>query len=90
MGDPFFVEYGRGRMPDFPLRRDTVFDIEITPNRPDCLSHLGIARELSAWFKLPLLYPAERFTGGFEAGTAARPDLLKGVRVEAPEDWKGG
>ena len=26
----------------------TIFDLEITPNRPDCLSHLGIARELSA------------------------------------------
>ena len=25
--DPLFVEYGRGRMPDFPLRRDTVLDI---------------------------------------------------------------
>src|ERR1017187_10638053 len=24
---------------------DTVFDLEITPNRPDCLSHLGVARE---------------------------------------------
>ena len=29
---------------------DTVFDLEITPNRPDCLCHLGIARELAAWF----------------------------------------
>jgi phenylalanyl-tRNA synthetase beta chain len=37
---------------------DVVFDIEITPNRPDCLSHLGIARELAAWFKLPLSLPA--------------------------------
>lgn len=27
VGDPFFVEFGRGRMPDFPLRLDTVFDI---------------------------------------------------------------
>lgn len=27
VGDPLFVEFGRGRMPDFPLRRDTVFDI---------------------------------------------------------------
>jgi thioester reductase-like protein len=27
VGDPLFVEYGRGRMPDFPLRLDTVFDI---------------------------------------------------------------
>ena len=30
------------------LDNDTVFDLEITPNRGDCLSHLGIARELSA------------------------------------------
>ena len=27
VGDPIFVEFGRGRMPDFPLRRDAVFDI---------------------------------------------------------------
>ena len=27
---------------------DTVFDVEITPNRPDLLSHLGLARELAA------------------------------------------
>lgn len=65
---------------------DTVFDIEITPNRPDCLCHLGIARELSAWFKLPLRYPQERFTGSFAPDAQARPDLLKGVRVESPED----
>jgi phenylalanyl-tRNA synthetase beta chain len=27
---------------------DTVLDIEVTPNRPDCLSVIGIARELAA------------------------------------------
>jgi phenylalanyl-tRNA synthetase beta chain len=27
---------------------DTVFELEITPNRPDCMSILGIAREVSA------------------------------------------
>ncbi|MEO6244685.1 MAG: phenylalanine--tRNA ligase subunit beta, partial [Opitutaceae bacterium] len=64
---------------------DTVFDIEITPNRPDCQSHLGIARELAAWFKLPLIYPQEKFRGDVSAAPA-RPDLLKDVRVEAPED----
>lgn len=64
---------------------DTVFDVEITPNRPDCLSHLGIARELAAWFKLPLVYPQEKFRGQVaEAG--ARPDLLAAVAVESPED----
>ncbi len=63
---------------------DTVFDIEITPNRPDCQSHLGIARELAAWFKLPLRYPQETFRG--DVGGTPRSDLLKGVRVESPED----
>ncbi len=72
---------------------DTVFDIEITPNRPDCQSHLGIARELAAWFKLPLLYPQEKFhgvpaaaVGGVTSLRAAeRPDLLRGVTVDDPE-----
>lgn len=45
---------------DLYPKPDTVFDIEITPNRPDALSHLGIARELSAWFKRPLGYPELR------------------------------
>src|SRR5437016_9486403 len=27
---------------------DTVIDVEVTSNRGDCLSHLGVARELSA------------------------------------------
>ncbi len=67
---------------------DTVFDIEITPNRPDCLSHLGIARELAAWFKLDLVYPQEKFRGYVDetVGAALRRDLLTTVRVDAPED----
>jgi len=28
--------------------KDTIFELEITPNRPDCLSHVGIAREVQA------------------------------------------
>ena len=32
----------------------TVFDLEITPNRPDCLSHIGVARELAAVCKKSL------------------------------------
>jgi phenylalanyl-tRNA synthetase beta chain len=59
---------------------DTVFDLEITPNRPDCLSHVGLARELAAWFKQDLAYPAIRFTS--DAATEARPDLLASARVE--------
>ncbi len=27
---------------------DSVLDLDVTTNRPDCLSHLGVAREVSA------------------------------------------
>ena len=37
---------------------DHVIDFEITPNRPDCLSMIGMAREASAVFGVPLRYPA--------------------------------
>lgn len=37
---------------------DTVLDIEIKSNRPDLLSHVGLARELSAIFRQPLRPPA--------------------------------
>ena len=30
------------------LDRDTILEIEVTPNRPDCLSIVGIAREVAA------------------------------------------
>ncbi len=63
---------------------DTVFDIEITPNRPDALSHIGIARELAAWFKQDLKFPEIKFRGN--VGGASRPDILTDVRVESPED----
>ncbi|MFA4991380.1 MAG: phenylalanine--tRNA ligase beta subunit-related protein, partial [Candidatus Omnitrophota bacterium] len=36
---------------------DSVMDIEVTPNRPDCLSILGIARELSAAIGKPVALP---------------------------------
>jgi phenylalanyl-tRNA synthetase beta chain len=62
---------------------DTVFDIEITPNRPDALSHIGIAREIAAWFRKDVCFPQVKFrneTQGF------RGDILSEIRVEAPED----
>src|ERR1700675_1070498 len=31
-----------------------VIDAEVSSNRPDCLGHYGIAREVAAIFKLPL------------------------------------
>jgi len=37
---------------------DAVFTLEITANRGDCWSHLGVARELAAYYGQPLQVPA--------------------------------
>ncbi|MBU4345028.1 MAG: phenylalanine--tRNA ligase subunit beta, partial [Proteobacteria bacterium] len=36
---------------------DTVFEIDLTPNRPDCLSIIGTAREIAAFQKTKISYP---------------------------------
>lgn len=64
----------------YPLP-DTVFDIEITPNRPDALNHLGIARELAAWFKKGVRYPELRVN--FSTATAG--SLIKALECPVPE-----
>ena len=42
------------------IGKDAIFDIEITPNRPDCLSILGIAREAAASLGAKLKGPKVR------------------------------
>lgn len=66
----------------FPYR-DTVFDVEVTPNRPDCLSHVGIARELAAYFGLELRYP--ELSHSFDPGEGNPKALLEAVSIEAEE-----
>jgi len=48
---------------------DTVVEFEITPNRPDCLSVIGLAREAAATFRRPLKLhtPAVKGSGGSAA-----------------------
>jgi len=60
-------------------RKDTVVEFEITPNRPDCLSLWGMAREIAARFNVPLRLPR---TG---LRPAALPRRRCDVRVSAPE-----
>ena len=38
---------------------DVVLEINITPDRPDALSHLGVARDIAALLALPLYLPEE-------------------------------
>lgn len=42
---------------------DTSVEFEITSNRPDCLSVIGLARETAATFDLPLHIPVPSFKG---------------------------
>ena len=37
-----------------PLGNDWAIDLEITSNRPDCLGHIGVAREAAVLLGLPL------------------------------------
>ena len=46
---------------------DVILDIDISPDRPDCLSHLGLARELAAYFQLPLRLATEHSQRPFKA-----------------------
>jgi phenylalanyl-tRNA synthetase beta chain len=52
-----------------------VVDFEITANRPDCLSHIGLAREASAIWSAPLRLPDVSIP-------AAEPGDLLDVRIE--------
>lgn len=45
---------------------DVIFELEITPNRPDCLSHIGIAREVAAYYKRNLKYPKDTISEAIE------------------------
>ncbi len=80
---------------------DAVIDIEVTSNRGDCLSYIGIARELAAAtgkeLKLPTvkLNESAKDVTEFAAVEVAEPDLcgrytariIEGVKVGPSPDW---
>lgn len=47
-------ELGTDILNIFDLKRDTLIDISITPNRGDCFNIYGLARELGVYFQKPL------------------------------------
>jgi phenylalanyl-tRNA synthetase beta chain len=78
-----------------------VLDAEVTANRPDCLGHLGIAREVAAIYRLPLkpVHPklkesAEKVADATRVEIES-PELcgrftarvLRGVKVQPSPDW---
>jgi phenylalanyl-tRNA synthetase beta chain len=76
IGKPFAEYLGRAG-------GDVVYDLEITPNRPDWNSVIGIAREIAAVTGNPLRMPNVS-----EGGTPRRPDSKAnlGARVTRPSE----
>lgn len=80
---------------------DTIIDVEVTSNRGDCLSHIGVARELAAHFgkelRLPeITYPEfDRNASDLIQVVIDAPDLcwrytgmvIQGVKVGPSPDW---
>lgn len=46
---------------DYLTGGDTTIEIDITPNRPDAMSHIGVARDLAALLKTDLTLPSPDF-----------------------------
>src|SRR5206468_3043946 len=58
---------------------DTMMEVEITPNRPDCLSHLGLARELAIRLNMDL-------TPAVPARVQPASEIpMRDVRIEADD-----
>src|SRR6266568_3999708 len=68
LGTPVFTALGR---------KDTLFEIGLTPNRSDCLSAIGIARDIAAKLGLKLKYPQTALIEGAET-----VESVIGVAVE--------
>ena len=75
----------RGIAPGTPIAKalqleDVLLEVNVTPNRPDALSHVGIAREVAAALGTRVRMPVARLA---EQGTPAA-ELAK-VRIDAPD-----
>jgi phenylalanyl-tRNA synthetase beta chain len=60
---------------------DFVFDIDLTSNRPDCLSHLGVAREIRAIISNSIFQIPDPPSDNLESGISN----LELVRIEDPD-----
>jgi phenylalanyl-tRNA synthetase beta chain len=78
-----------------------VLDAEVTANRPDCLGHYGMAREVAAIYRLPLRSVEPKLTEAPEkAADSTRVEIaatdlcgrytarvLRGVKVQSSPEW---
>src|SRR5262245_20217525 len=80
---------------------DLAIDLEVTSNRPDCLGHIGIAREAAVLFEREMKVPAAKPAEGAEKDTDLTrvtiqcPDLcprytarvIRGIKVKSSPPW---
>ena len=83
IGDGIFILHEEGIVPGDDIKPvinadDHVVEFEITPNRPDCLSVIGLAREAAATFDTELRLHEPVVKGGAEG------DLTELLDVETP------
>ncbi len=79
------------------LKADSVFDLEITANRGDCLSHIGIAREFAAVTKKELKFSPDKIDhqkNDFSVSILNPAHcnryfaiLIKGVKIAPSPEW---
>lgn len=62
------------------FKSDHIFDIAVTPNRPDCLSHIGVAREVAALTNKKLKKP----TVAIKEVKESTASQIK-IRIDAPQ-----
>ncbi len=68
------------------LTDDAVLDFDVTANRPDCMSVVGIAREVATVYGLPLRLPSPTASGHLRsAGLRAVERDTFSVRIDAPD-----
>ena len=59
---------------------DYCIDLEVTSNRPDCLGHLGVAREAAVLYQKPLTVPAAALRAG-----STKTASVTSVTIECPD-----
>ncbi|MBX9784550.1 MAG: phenylalanine--tRNA ligase subunit beta [Chitinophagaceae bacterium] len=76
----------------FQLSTDTVYEIGLTPNRMDAMSHMGVARDVIAWvnFHEKKQYTVKSpFANGFKADNNTLPVKVTIENKEACERYTG-
>ncbi|MGL5377666.1 MAG: phenylalanine--tRNA ligase subunit beta [Cetobacterium sp.] len=81
---------------------DVIFELEITPNRPDCLSYIGIAREIAAYYGRKIKWPEFQSKSIIESINTGHVDVriedrdrckrfsgkvIKNIKVQESPEW---